>query len=241
MRHPRIYLLFILSGLLFLSNQLPAQRNYTNNYNNANELMTDVSGKPIYLKVSYNIEGSPFFPADYALASIHTSFGKVYKGIRVKFNMMDDLLLMMMDDGQELVTITPVYRVIFESTFLPNIGEDNIFERGFPAINKQTEKTWYQVLDTGKVELLKYRAVTYTDRQDYGSASITRVFEQSESYYLYFGNENRIAKLEKGSGDLLSLFKDKKAELHQYIEKNNLKCKKEDDWKSVVAYYNSLN
>jgi hypothetical protein len=167
--------------------------------------------------------------------------GKIYPGIKVKFNMMDDLLLMMTDDGKELVTVTPVYRVIYENRFLPGVEEDNIFERGFPAINKQTEKTWYQVLDTGKVELLKHRAVSYTDRQSYGSASITRVFEQVESYYLFFSNENRIARLEKGKEELMSVFRDKKEELHQYIEKNGVKCKKESDWKSIIAYYNSIS
>ena len=240
MKHTLTSLLLCLAGLILFSHYSPAQRNYTGNFNNANELMTDVSGKPIYLKVEYNIEGSPFFPAEYARASIITSTGKAYPGINVRFNMKDNLLLMMMDDGKELVAITPVFRVIYESKLLPDVGEDNIFERGFPPINKQTEASWYQALDTGKVELLKHRSASYSDRQGYGSASITRVFEQVESYYLFFSEENRIVRLEKGKEELLSAFNDKKTELHQFIESNNLKCKKESDWKAIVAYYNSL-
>src|SRR6185436_10138879 len=105
----------------------------TGDYNRALELMTDVSGKPIYLKVNYNIDGSPFYPADYYRASLYTRGGKVYEGINVKFNMMDNLLVMKLDDGTELVAISPITRVIFTDSV--RIGMLNtVFEKGFPPV-----------------------------------------------------------------------------------------------------------
>src|SRR5689334_4962364 len=116
MRHS---LTILITCIFFCTFSLRAQRTYTGNYNNANELLTDVTGKPIYLKTEYNIEGTPFFPAEYTRATLITSMGKRYNGIKVKFNLMDNLLIMLMDDGKELVTVTPMYRVIYEDQSLP--------------------------------------------------------------------------------------------------------------------------
>ena len=214
-----------------------ARTTATGTYNQSLELMTDVSGKPMYLKVNYNIDGSPFYPEDYYRASLYTRGGKVYEGINVKFNMMDNLLVMKLDDETELVAVSPITRVLFTDSV--RIGMLNtVFEKGFPPVGQQTEQTYYEVLDSGRVKLLKQRSATYTDKKDYGQASITRVFEIKESYFLFF--DGKMNKLTGGKDGLLALIPEKKEELNQYLVDNNLKCRKENELSLAIAFYNSL-
>lgn len=39
---------------------------------------------------------------------------------------------------------------------------------------------------------------------------------------------------------MISFLDDKKDAISKFIDTNDLKCKKESDWKTIVAYYNSL-
>ena len=212
---------------------------FTVDYNNAQQFMEDVMGRPIYLKVEYNIEGSPFYPEEYLRANVYVRNGKIYTGIYVKFNLQENLLLYKQADGTEMSAAIPIQRVIFTDTSNGWVFYNSIFESGFPSINNQNENTFYEVLDSGKVKLLKYHTVKFTDKKYYGQASITRVFEQSEFYYAYLPN-GTIKKMEKGTEFFLSLFTDKKEQLREYIEVQDLKCRKENDWKKAITYYNSL-
>lgn len=200
-------------------------------------LMTDVSGKPIYLKVEYTIEGSPFYPTDYYRASIFTRDDKIYKDVSVRFNMLDNLLLMKQDDGTELVVTSPVTRVIFTDRYKQGML-NTVFEKGFPRTSQQNEQTYYEVLDSGRVKLLKHRSASYDDKTYYGIAGISRVFEIKVTYYLFA--EGKMSKLDKGKDGLLSLFTEKKEELNRYIDEKSLKCRNESDWINAIAYYNSL-
>lgn len=236
---PRL-VLSLLTGLVFHFASF-AQRNATFDFNNANQLMTDVMGRPIYLKVEYNTEGSPYFPADYNRADVYTKSGKRYQGLGVRLNLFDRMLLMKMKDGSEIELISStVSKVVFTDTFYtPTLG-NIIFMNGFTPVEKQTAESFYQVLDSGKVKLLKYYSVNYTDKKEYGQASITRVYTQSAACYILLP-DNTIHKIEKGKDAFTGLFPDKKAELLQFIEQNDYKCKKEEDWIAVVGYYNQLS
>ena len=233
-------IIFMMQGIFseqLLSQRL--QRDAVYDYSNAQQFMQDVSGKPIYLKQEYNVEGSPFYPDEYLRANIYLRYGKIYTGIYVKFNLQENLLLYKQADGTEMSAATPIKRVIFTDTSDGWVLYNSIFENGFPSIDNRNENTFYQVLDSGKIKLLKCHAVKFTDKKDYGQASITRVFDQSEFWYVYLPN-GQIKKIEKGTEFFLSFFPDKKEEISKYIKTQKLKCRKESDWKKAIAYYNSL-
>lgn len=201
--------------------------------------MTDGNGRPLYLRVEYNVEGSPFHPDDYYIATLFLSNGKAYTGVPVKLNLLENTVLYTTPRGEELVSINPVRRVVFTDTSDNNFMKAVIFERGYAAVDKQDQGTYYEVLDSGKIMLLKYYGVSFTDKKNYGSASITRSFQETVSYYICLP-DGAMKKLEKGDEALLALIREKKEELRTYITREKLKCKKESDWKKVIAYYNSI-
>ena len=208
--------------------------------NNSQQFLADASGKPLNLRVEYNVQGTPFFPADYSLANLFMQNGKAYRGIKVKFNLNDNTLLYITSDNQEMILTTPVNKVVFTDTSLGGIVKDIVFENGFTSVDEQNNLTYYQVLDSGKVMLLKHTRVDYQDKKEYGSATITREFSPNDFWYLRLP-DGSMKKVEKGKEAILLLLPSHKAEMSKFIDANNLKCRKESDWEKIIASYNSIS
>jgi hypothetical protein len=236
----RYSIALIIVQAMFFSAVFPqAGKSSVYDYNNSQQLMQDVSGKPFYMKVNYNIEGSPFYPDEYYLAIVFEKNGRIHNNVYVKFNLQENLLLFKLPDGTEMSVVTPVNKIIFTDTSEGGKMLNRVFENGFTPVDKQNEQTYYEVLDSGKVELLKCYSVRFDDRKYYAQASITRVFQQTATYYLRLA-DGTMKKIEKGTDALPSLLVDKKDELQKFIGEKNLRCRKENDWRKVIAYYNSL-
>lgn len=234
---------FWISCFFLLIIQIPVhlfcQNSRLGDFSNAQQFMEDVAGRPIYLKLEYNVQGSPFYPDQYYKANVFLKSGKIYKDVPVRFNIEQNLVLFKQQNGTENVAITPISKIIFTDT--SNGGEVayKVFENGFSPVDSLSETTFYEVIQSGKIKLLKYRVVRFTDQKGYGQASITRIFEQKEIMFLCKA-DGKVVKMEKGKESFLSYISDKQTEIGSFIDKNNLKCRKEVDWKKIVAYYNSL-
>ncbi len=152
-------------------------------YSNAQQFMNDANGRPLFMHTDYVIEGSPFFDDTYCTASMKVRNGKKYIGIRVKVNLQENLVIYELPDGKEMAAISPIERIDFFNCNDPQ--KNRTLLTGFPAIEEQTENSFYVLLDSGKVTLLKYIKVNYRDTKNYGSPNTIRVFEQKEIYYTY--------------------------------------------------------
>lgn len=227
--------------LILQSNAGHTQRgNFTMDYSNAQQFFTDINGRPLYLKVDYFIEGHPYHPDNYYLATIVMPGGKAYRDIPVKFNLMENLLIYRTPAGEELVSTVPAVRVIYTDSSGDAKMKDRIFERGYGTINDLSPNTWYEVLDTGEIQLLKHYKVDYTDQKQYNSPSITRVYFEKEDFFISL-QDGTMKKLDKGVEEILAVLPDKKDRVRAFIAREDLKCKKETDWKKVIRYYNSLH
>lgn len=227
-----------LAAILCSFNSLPAQ-NTSRTPNDSETLMTDLGGKPIFIRTDYIFDGTPYFPDEYTRASIILKSGKKYVDVKTKMNFYDNSLIMQLSDGTEIKVTGNVSKVIYELIPVGDKLKTVVFQRGFPAVNNLDTTSYYEVLDSGKMKLLKYCQVSYSDTRGYGEASITRVFKKKESYYLVLPG-NVIKQLEKGKQEFLSLLPARKDELEKYIDNKKLKCRKEEEWIDIVSYYNSF-
>ncbi|MES2371731.1 MAG: hypothetical protein V4557_04065 [Bacteroidota bacterium] len=202
-----------------------------------NEFLHDASGRPIYLRTEYEIEGTPFYADEYCTANLKIKNGKYYTGIKVKLNLQENLLIYIDREGKEMAASTPVEKIEFFNCSDP--AKNKTLVSGFPAIDKQDVSNFYVRLDSGNVSLLKYIFVNYRDEKKYGSANMTRVFEQKEVYYIYTPGKG-IQRLNKDNNAVIKLLGNKKTELEDFIAKNDIKCRKEEELVKVFTFYNSL-
>ena len=206
-----------------------SSRQYSRMADETSALMTDAMGQPFYPQQKYKWEGKVFFPDDYTKATITTTSGKVYRNIRAKINLLNNTLLFTDSAGREFAAAVPVSRLEFE----PGADSPKIV-----FIQPVADTQLYQVLDSGKISLLKKITVTYKDQMPYGSTNVTRVFEQKYSYYA-FKNAMLVA-LDRSKSAVMECLIDKSTLVDTFIQQQKLKLRKEDDLVKVFRFYNSL-
>lgn len=206
--------------------------------NSQNMFLQDVNGNPLMLRSNYDIQGSPYYSDTYCRANIKVIKGKTYTGIEVKLNLEDNRIIYKIADGKEMEAIVPIEFIEFTDC-LDN-GNPVIFRSGFPAVDNQTYAHFYQVLDSGNVQLLKFRKINFTDQKPYGSGSVLRKYEVNTSYYAYSPGKGMVP-LGRGNEQALQALSDKKSQVNNFISDRNIRMKKEDDLVKLFSFYNSLS
>jgi hypothetical protein len=196
----------------------------------SNTVRNEPGNRYFNYRTQYDNIGSPYFLDEYQEAELTSSEGKVYKNIKVKVDLETNEVLFLNEEGKEMVTTMPVWRVRFSNKILVSIGGQPLNTPKAPIC---------QVLDTGHCILLKQIRVTHADKTEQQKAVITRRFMQAETYYIMLQNGSP-QKLSPGKDDLIKGLKDKDVEITAFIDQNKLKCRSEADYSKVVQYYNSL-
>lgn len=197
--------------------------------------MEDAWGRPIRPQTTYKVEGTPYFPENYTLARISFTNGKFNSSVRAKINLYDNTILYQNANGEELVLMIPVNMIEFYDSITGKYHQN--FRKGhtFTDLN---EEGFYQVLDSGRITLLKHVFANYRDFSPYGTAVITRTFEQKSAYY--YIKDGIAQKTGKNNESLFNMMNDKKEQVDEFIRKNKIKLKSDMNLAAVIHFYNSL-
>lgn len=224
--------LFVIPALSF------AQRiNTTIILDDKNVFLKDINGVPLRVANDMQINGSPYFSKDYCIANVKVVRGRKYNGIEVKLNLQENKLVFKLADGNELESTVPIEQIEFVQC--ENNGKTAVFRSGYPAISRQNEGNYYEILDSGRVQLLKYWNVSYMDQSPYGSMR-QRTYESSPVYYAFSAEKGMVA-LGRGNEQALQVLGDKKDDITKFISGQNIRMKKEEDLVKLFSYYNSLS
>jgi hypothetical protein len=215
----RIVLAFLLSAPLLSLSQATFMTE-------GNDFLKDINGNPIFTKATYDADGSPFYSDNYCNASIKVMNGKRYRDMPIKLNLLENRVIYRTPNGGEMEALTQIESISFDAC--NGKPTATVFRSGYPLVGQLTEKTYYQVLDSGRLQLLKYWRINYTDQKPYSSAVTIRKFDVKPEYYAYMPEKGMI-KLEKGNETVLDIFPDKKTKATQIINEQHLKLRKEED------------
>lgn len=228
---------FILLALISTTSK--SQDYMKENISGGNAFASDFNGRPMYQKTEYRVEGTPYYLDEYYWADVIAVSGKVYRDIRIKFNLVEHQLLFIADDGTEMIAMSPVRAIKFLS--LP-AGKDSIktvtLLSSSGIVNAQ-DAVVYEVLDSGKISLLKKITITYRDEKKYGEAGITRYYERKENEFFILLNKE-YKKIERKKEFFLTLLHDRDKEVKIFMNMNRLDCRSIKDIQHLISYYNSL-
>ncbi len=197
-------------------------------------LYNDGYGVPWSNSTLYNTDGSPFYDTSFCIGSIQLTNGKMYSGIKLKLNLEEQKIIFEVEDGKAFVLSIPVSRIELGCAAST---KPTVFRSGFTAIDKQNDRSLYQVLDSGKVLLLKYTEIRFKDSKAYNSNDMTRTYRQLPSYYLWVPGKDMV-KVSTNENDLLATLSDQQKLLNDAILKEKLKVRKEADLIKIIALYN---
>lgn len=230
MRNFRLPIL-VLYSIFFLSLNVSGQDSRNDN----------IGGFPIYGSDKFHmgsdvtIEGDYTLPKNFQPANLYTSPTQYYPAIPSYFNLIFHVLIYKDEDGVEKYPDKILPRIAFLDA---NGKEGMIFKSGFPFIDSLDGSTYYQMLDSGKITLLKYYASYFLDNKEPFSNRSTRTYHISENYFALLPND-KLVKIKLAKEDIMALFKDKQAAMETYIQKNKTKFKKEKDLVELFDFYNN--
>lgn len=197
-------------------------------------LRTEVSVNGVAEKYA-NVNGSPYVLEKWALGSVKTVDQALKKDILLKYDEIDDIVIMNGDNDKMLAFTVPVAEFTLVD---PKTNKIRTFRSGFTATKAGSEKAFFEVLQDGKVKFLKKNHKVISESKEY-SGAINKTVANGIKYYLVNMDNTPIAvKLDiKSIGALLP---DKQVQLTDYAKAEKLNLKQEEDVTKLIAYYNTL-
>lgn len=199
--------------------------------------ISDVNGRPFQKKYD-DVNGDPFFDPAFHYAVITLAKGRTFVKVKTKINLEDQTTVFITSNNIEaFIERGSVKEISYTDTSAAGITT-YIFQTGFPAVDRQQESNFYQVLSAGRCTLLKSITKSIAEKKNELSGELARDMETSESIYL-FGN-GKMNRLKKDKNFLLEVLADKKEQLIRYFDKEKPNLKNTDQLTRLVNYYNAL-
>ncbi|HEV7347447.1 hypothetical protein [Telluribacter sp.] len=198
------------------------------------QYMTDVNGRVVSEYKYTDTDGSPYLLNDqWITGTIRTTNDKVVDGVKMKYDIFKDEL--------EYENEGKLYRVgakeIVEFV-MPTGDALYIFRRGFPAVDDQTEASFYRVLHDGNTKMLKRFETRQREEKQYNSATRVNRFVPSENLYIL--KQGKMHPIKKGDKKkLISLLSDKRKLMEYNIKEQQLNLKSELDMVKVLEEYDA--
>lgn len=225
-------LLTILALLIFTA--INAQRDFSTG-NTSTNVMHSVHGTIAGSKYDDIKNGSPYFSDQWMTSTIYLIDGKEINGINVKIDLLANRVIYQQNN------------IAYEADAIIKkiVMEEDDRSKKFQFINASTigitEKAlpneWYLLLEEGKASLYKGIQKKLEESRQYGSAVIEKTVTTKETYFLYYNNA--FIKIDR-INELTKVLTNKKHELQQYIETQNLKKLTDENIAQVVKYFNTL-
>lgn len=204
---------------------------------------------PVYINNSYTTnlpmqktppKGSVYLADDWKTATIVLRDSSYITGVKANYNFYSKQVEILQNDTVKLLNFSKVDWLIFNNLVSTDFYENGSnFMLNYPELG---QCDFVQVLERGSTASLIIKLgldlveANYNTAIDAGSTSDTYVLKQV--YYVI--KNDKLIKIRKTKGSILSALSDKKDELKLYIKNNKLKMKNPTDIALVVNYYNSL-
>jgi len=186
-----------------------------------------------------DIEGSPYMYDGWAAGEARLADGKAYKNLYLQYDEIRGAVSFKYALTDSALAFA-VPAVEFAFSYIENNKTHNVhFLNGFQPVGNADKTTYYQVLATGKTQLLKRPVKKITKHQEYGSAEIKQLVSEDTSYYLA-GEDNKPVRIKNENKAVLEALSDKADKVRQYVKDNNLNAKDDADFAKIINYYNTI-
>ena len=120
-----------------------------------NVKVTGVDGRP-FENPDVDVEGTQFFIADWKYGSMKLFNNGVFNHVLVRMNLQSQQVHYIDENDKELYIPAALLRELFIYDTVNGHPVVYDFQSGFPVFEKQNEYSYYLVLSSGKMKLLKY-------------------------------------------------------------------------------------
>jgi hypothetical protein len=199
-----------------------------------NMYLTNLNGRP-WAEVKYgSIEGIPFLTEGWPKGWVRVNKNRIFRDVPLRFDAYSNKLYFK-KDSTEFEFVLPV------SEFCISYKEDrpndsSVFRNGYPAIDRNNEETFYEVMVDGKFQLLSFVSKVIESFTGYNTPATKRFALYSQLYALL--PNGSIVKLKYGTDKMMAAMPAYADAIKSITDKNKLKLKNDEQ---VVELFKRLN
>jgi hypothetical protein len=180
------------------------------------------------------VSGNQLFLKDWSDGVIRFSSGKVTDKFKLKFNIAQNRLLLQFNGS----TFAAESRINEFLMYTKNKKDSFVFRKGFPDTDRGNAETFYQVLEKGKVTLLRLATKDIIEEKEILASKVSRHYRDVEEFYLF--RDGVMNKINKETAPVQDILTDRREELKTFISEQQLKMRSPEDLAKVVKKYNEL-
>jgi hypothetical protein len=180
------------------------------------------------------VSGNQLFLKDWSDGVIRFSSGKVTDKFKLKFNIAQNRLLLQFNGS----TFAAESRINEFLMYTKNKKDSFVFRKGFPDTDRGNAETFYQVLEKGKVTLLRLATKDIIEEKEILASKVSRHYRDVEEFYLF--RDGVMNKINKETAPVQDIVTDRREELKTFISEQQLKMRSPEYLVKVVKKYNEL-
>jgi hypothetical protein len=205
--------------------------------NSGTVLIFDKDGRP-FANPNSDVEGSAFFSNDWKTGRLVLYDNTVFSQIKLRLNLQSQQVHYLSPGGIEKVAHEGSVKEIMLYDSTAGHNAILIFRSGFPPIDNQDLKNFYQILSNGKIQFLRSSRRIISIQKDQLSGEVKKEFVNYEDYYVFAGGT--MTRVKRDKPFVLHLLNDQEEKVKAFIDDKKFKFRSFDDITQIITYYNSL-
>lgn len=188
------------------------------------------------------MEGSPFAFDDWRLATLETQTGKMISGVKVKYDMYAQNLVVRMEEEEMVLADQMIKRcTLFDEQARPFVFEQvRLTAGGSPEyVQVLWQNTGSMLIKRTEVKVQKVENTS----GGYGTGANTlevQRFSHQSTYLARMDAEGTFQAFRPKKKEVLSLLADQKEAIQDFLKKEKISLNSDEDLAEVFAYYDQL-
>lgn len=190
----------------------------------------NISGK-ISEKISVN-----FFNPEWIAGDVRLADNKIYNNLNLMYDIKDDRPIFKTDEGKVQAFAAPVKEFILYAD--GDKKSASRFRNGFPTVDGNDTKSFYEVLSEGALTLLKKYQIKTVEERPMGSIYAVKQNKKVANYYLLY--KEKMIPFKRDKKQFLSILElADSRNITGYINSKKPNFRDDEELKTLVNYFNS--
>ncbi|MBK6828707.1 MAG: hypothetical protein IPG86_18485 [Chitinophagaceae bacterium] len=182
-------------------------------------------GRPIMANADKDAEGSFFWAEEWCSGKVLLHKNRIASGLSLKFNIYNQELYFNRNNAEmAFADSVKEFEITCMVEGLPRYG---YFRNGYPAIDRFTAQTYYEVLTDSSFQLLRSYRKELVEVEEINRPK-KKVIRDFSEYYVYTPS-GKMVRIKADAKKIIEALPEYATQINRLLEQNKLKLKKEED------------
>jgi hypothetical protein len=200
-------------------------------------IMYDVNGHPI-VNSAAEPKGSPLFLPTWKLGWLRLADNQFFPGVALELDLERQKVYYKRDDGSIIQVESGQVKALAIRDTVAGATVAYQFVCGYQPIDNQSETSFYLLLDSGRITFLESMRKRYYQEKDELGGNDQREYRTYNDFYVFY--QGKITRIKKDIKFFQELTSDKHDQMADYLKKNNVSFRSDEDVRQFIHYYNGL-